>query len=71
METCMIGLFLLAIDQYGESSCIPRAVVAAILLHCTGTYQMSLNRMYGALIQYLPIVTDEYAHPSICKTSES
>ena len=61
MEVCLIGLFFLVRDQYGEVACKGQAICMIVVLVLTCGYQILLNDAFGPLIRYLPITLEEDA----------
>lgn len=61
MELCLIGLFFLARDVQGNSTCVPQAIIMVITLILTILYQYVLNSSFGPLLRYLPITFEDEA----------
>lgn len=61
MELCLIGLFFLVRDQYGEVACAPQAIIMIVAIFLTAIYQLLLNRSFGPLFRYLPITFEDEA----------
>jgi hypothetical protein len=61
MELCLIGLFFLVEDQFGNSACIPQAIIMIVALVLTVLYQVLLNWSFGPLFLHLPITFEDEA----------
>ncbi|KAJ5171899.1 hypothetical protein N7492_004492 [Penicillium capsulatum] len=61
MELCLIGLFFLVRDQYGEVACKGQAICMIVVMVLTIGYQILLNDAFGPLLRYLPITLEEDA----------
>lgn len=57
LELCLIGLFLLQLDE----QCVPHAIIMVVTLIFTVIYQFVLNSAFGPLFIYLPITFEDEA----------
>ncbi|KAK3390941.1 hypothetical protein B0H63DRAFT_539428 [Podospora didyma] len=61
MELCLVGLFLLARDENGNTVCLPQSFIMLVALVFTALYQYLLNYSFGPLFRYLPITFEDEA----------
>ena len=61
MELCLIGLFFLMRDDQGNPACVPQAIIMVFAIVCTAAYQITLNRAFSPLYNYLPITFEDEA----------
>ncbi|KAK9422690.1 putative CSC1/OSCA1-like 7TM region domain-containing protein [Seiridium unicorne] len=61
MEICLIGLFFIAQDEFGNLACTPQAIIMIVVTVFTVLYQFLLNYSFGPLFRYLPITFEDEA----------
>ena len=61
MELCMLGLFIIALDENGNHACTPHSIVMVIAIIFTIGYQILLNWAFSPLFRYLPITFEDEA----------
>ncbi|KAI0132515.1 hypothetical protein BJ170DRAFT_251352 [Xylariales sp. AK1849] len=61
MEICLIGLFFLVRDQYGDVACTAQAIIMIVVTVFTALYQLLLNFSFGPMFRYLPITFEDEA----------
>lgn len=59
LELCLIGFFAISQDEGGNATCLPQAILMAVLLLATTTYHYLLRVSFNPLISCLPINLDE------------
>ncbi|KKA29632.1 hypothetical protein TD95_000671 [Thielaviopsis punctulata] len=61
MELCLAGLFFIAVNEHGETTCTEHGVVMLVVLCLTALFQILMNRSFGPLLRYLPITYEDEA----------
>lgn len=61
MEICLIGLFFLVRDEFGNVACSAQAIIMIVATILTVLYQYLLNYSFGPLFRYLPITFEDEA----------
>ena len=61
MELCLVGYFLISVNEAGNLVCYPQAIIMVVALLSTILFQWLLNSAFKPLFQYLPITLEDEA----------
>ncbi|KAF2837168.1 DUF221-domain-containing protein [Patellaria atrata CBS 101060] len=61
MELCLIGLFILFVDEHNDPLCYPQAIIMLVIMLLTFIYQLLLRSAFSPLFRYIPITMEDDA----------
>ncbi|KAF2717297.1 DUF221-domain-containing protein [Polychaeton citri CBS 116435] len=61
MEVALAAYFFITTNTKGKLSCLPQAIIMCVMIAFTIAYQVSLNKAFAPLFQYLPITLEDEA----------